>query len=284
MDAELRGLKVLGVNGLGEHTHAADFMHVVYAQLGGYPVPSAKQGQAVPEAGCPFAPGVARRTQEMIDEGLGAALKMATDEVWWRTEDEIGPVIDRAPEGKGHFASCPRCTDNFRTWLKSQGVTLATLGKSDWSEVRPADLSAKGEPATALTYYTSLFSNYASAKLFTPVRHALAKANGEKRKNPSLKQPFVYSFALRGNTFLMGGHSLDFFEFYRHADNAMVYETSNRDARVWGWDSYLCDVGRVLTEKMHTEFGVYATRPISVSRSLSPRSVSAAGRWHSGRR
>jgi len=21
----------------------------------------------------------------------------------------------------------------------------------------------------------------------------------------------------------------------------MVYETSNRDARVWGWDSYLCE-------------------------------------------
>ncbi len=53
-----------------------------------------------------------------------------------------------------------------------------------------------------------------------------------------------------GNTFLMGGHSLDFFDFYRHADNAMVYETSNRDARVWSWDSYLCDVGRILTAKL----------------------------------
>jgi len=107
MDAELRGLKVLGVNGLGEKTHAKDFMHVVYAQLGGYPVPSAKKGQGVPEAGCPFGAGVAKRTQGMIDEALGAALKMQTDEVWWRTEDEIGAVIDRAPEGKGHFAACP---------------------------------------------------------------------------------------------------------------------------------------------------------------------------------
>jgi len=277
MDAELRGLKVLGVNGLGEQTHAADFMHVVYAQLGGYPVPAAKKGETVPGAGCPFDPGVARRTQEMIDEGLGAALKMATDEVWWRTEDEIGTVIDRAPEGKSHFATCPTCTDNFRTWLKGQGVAPATLGKSDWPEVRPVDLSAKGEPPTPLTYYTSLFSNYASAKLFTPVRDALAKANGEKRKHPSLKQPFVYSFALRGNTFLMGGHSLDFFEFYRHADNAMVYETSNRDARVWGWDSYLCDVGRILTEKMHTEFGVYVKphRGAPIQRALAAASRGA---------
>jgi hypothetical protein len=126
-----------------------------------------------------------------------------------------------------------------------------------------------------MSYYTAMFSAHASAALFTPLRDAIAKANDEKRKNPSLKQPYVYSFALRGNTFLMGGHSLDFFDFYRHADNAMVYETSNRDARVWGWDSYLCDVGRVLTEKMHTEFGVYVKphRGAPVQRALA-----AAGR------
>src|SRR5262245_13490841 len=125
-----------------------------------------------------------------------------------------------------------------------------------------------------MTYYTAMFSNVASAKLFTPVRDALAKANEEKRKNPSLKQPFVYSFALRGNTFLMGGHSLDFFEFYRYADNAMVYETSNRDARLWGRDSYLCDVGRILSPRMRTEFGVYAKphRGAPIQRALSAAS------------
>lgn len=270
MDAELRGLKVLGVNGLPEKAAAKDFLHVVYAQLGGYPVPSAKPGQTVPEAGCPFAPGVAKRTQAMIDEGLGAALKMPTDEVWWRTEDEIGTVVDRAPEGKGHFAACPVCIDAFRAWLKAQGV-------ADWADARPADLSAKGAAPTAMSYYTAIFSTYASAKLFTPVRDAIAKANDEKRKNPSLKQPWVYSFALRGNTFLMGGHSLDFFDFYRHADNAMVYETSNRDARIWGWDSHLCDVGRVLQERMGVEFGVYVKphRGAPVQRALAAASRGA---------
>ncbi|HZE98078.1 MAG TPA: hypothetical protein VE981_13695 [Planctomycetota bacterium] len=264
LEAELRGLKVLGVNGLGEKTHAKDFRHVVYAQLGGYPVPSAKKGQSIPDAGCPFAPGVAARQKEMIDAGLGAALKMDTDEVWWRTEDEIGAVIDRAPEGKGHFAACPTCTAAFRSWLKELGV-------ADWAHAKPADLSAKGAEPSPMTYYTAMFSTYASAKLFTPLRDAIAKANEEKRKNPTLKQPYVYSFALRGNTFLMGGHSLDFFDFYRHADNAMVYETSNRDARVWGWDSTLCDVGRVLTERMHTEFGVYVKphRGAPVQRALA---------------
>jgi hypothetical protein len=122
-----------------------------------------------------------------------------------------------------------------------------------------------------------MFANYSSAKLFTPVRDALARANEEKRKNPSLKQPFVYSFALRGNTFLMGGHSLDFFDFYRHADNAMVYETSNRDARVWGWDSYLCDVGRILSPRMKTEFGVYVKphRGAPIQRALAAASRGA---------
>jgi hypothetical protein len=270
MDAELRGLKVLGVNGLGEKTHAKEFMHVVYAQLGGYPVPSARKGQSVADAGCPFAAGVAKRQQEIIDAGLGAALKMDADVVWWRTEDEIGAVTDRSPEGKGHIAHCAACTDAFRAWLKERGV-------ADWATARPADLSAKGAEPSVMTYYTAIFSTIASAKMFTPLRDAIAKANDEKRKNPSLPQPTIYSFALRGNTFLMGGHSLDFFDFYRYADNAMVYETSNRDARVWGWDSYLCDVGRVLRGRMSTAFGVYVKphRGAPIQRALAAASRGA---------
>jgi hypothetical protein len=275
-DAELKGLKALGVNGLAGGA-SNPFPHVIYAQLGGYPVPSARKGQDVPEAGCPFAAGVAARTQAMIDQGLSAALRMPVDEVWWRTEDEIGSVVDRAPEGKGHFARCAACGDAFRAWLKSEGVTPAALDAKDWSEVRPADLAVKGAAPSVLTYHTAMFANYASAKLFTPLRDAIAKANDETRKTPSLKRPLVYSFALRGNTFLMGGHSLDFFDFYRHADNAMVYETSNRDARVWEWDSLLCDVGRVLSATQKTEFGVYVKphRGAPIQRALSAASRGA---------
>lgn len=275
-EAELRGLKALGVNGLAGGS-ANPYSHVIYAQLGGYPIPSAKKGQEVPEAGCPFAPGVAARTKAMVDEGLAAALKMPVDEVWWRTEDEIGSVVDRSPEGKGHFAKCETCVAAFRDYLKGQGLSPAAFGRKDWADVRPADLAAKGEAPSPIAYQTAMFANFASAKVFTPLRDALAKANEEKRKNPSLKQPFVYSFALRGNTFLMGGHSLDFFDFYRHADNAMVYETSNRDARVWGWDSHLCDVGRILTAKQKTEFGVYVKphRGAPIQRALAAASRGA---------
>ena len=91
--------------------------------------------------------------------------------------------------------------------------------------------------------------------LFTELKEAFARANETKRaaltrdsesESPAARQPWIRSYALRGNTFLMKGQSLDFFEFYRLADNAIVYETSNRGPRIWGWDSYLCDVQRVV--------------------------------------
>ncbi|MHB9106422.1 MAG: hypothetical protein ACYDCO_05135 [Armatimonadota bacterium] len=116
-----------------------------------------------------------------------------------------------------------------------------------------------------LTYYSRRFNNDSSARLFTPMRDALERENEKKRKAiaegrldaPEAKQPWVYQYCLRGNTFLMGGHSLDFFDFYRQADNGFMYETSNRDPRVWQWDSYLCDVGRTLSERMGKRFGIY---------------------------
>ena len=75
----------------------------------------------------------------------------------------------------------------------------------------------------------------------------------------------------------MGGHSLDFFDFYRQADNGFVYETSNRDARIWQWDSYLCDVGRVVSTARELQFGVYVKphRGAPVQRALSAVSRNA---------
>jgi hypothetical protein len=69
----------------------------------------------------------------------------------------------------------------------------------------------------------------------------------------------------------MGGHSLDFFDFYRYADNAFMYETSNRGWQIWQWDSYLCDVGRTLEQRMQKRFGIIIKphRGAPVQRSLS---------------
>lgn len=116
-----------------------------------------------------------------------------------------------------------------------------------------------------LGYYSTLFMARASGQAFEPMQKAFAAVNAPKKPaieqgrpdSPEAKQPRVYCFALRGNTFLMGGGSLDFFDFYRFADTAFVYETSNRDPRVWEWDSYLCDVGRTLSLRMDKEFGIY---------------------------
>ena len=130
-----------------------------------------------------------------------------------------------------------------------------------------------------LGYYSARFNNEGAAGCFKLLqetyaaeneKHRQALARGEK-DTPAALQPYVYSYALRGNTFLMGGHSLDFFDFYRLADNAMVYETSNRDARVWQWDSYLCDVGRSLKLNMGKQFGIYVKphRGAPVKRTLT---------------
>lgn len=129
-----------------------------------------------------------------------------------------------------------------------------------------------------LQYYSRRFNNESSARAFQALQEALEAANDEKRKalendpdSPAAQRPWVYSYALRGNTFLMRGHSLDFFDFYRFADNAFVYETSNRDYRVWQWDSYLCDVGRSLSRFRNKRFGIYVKphRGASMQRALS---------------
>lgn len=144
-------------------------------------------------------------------------------------------------------------------------------------ETRKAPLSDAGW--ARLRYYSARFNNEASARLFAPLRAALVEQNDRKRKalaegrpdSPEARQPWVYSFALRGNSFLMGGHSLDFFDWYRQADNAFMYETSNRDPRTWAWDSYLCDVGRLHQEKLGTRFSlmIKPSRGAVVQRTLA---------------
>jgi len=301
IEAECSSLRQLGINGLrnapGFVWQMAERHEGIGKDLGrmrdvaamGYPVPTARKGDAKPdpEAGCPFAAGVPQRTEEGVKKTLDEMLALRTEEVWGLTVDEIGSVLDRAPEGKSHFARCPRCTEAFGAWLREKGLKPADFGKGDWADVKPLDMAPpKGEepdlanPGTALAaYYTRVFNNVASARLFTPLRDACARANDAKRKALAegrkdareAGQPWVYTYALRGNTFLMKGHSLDFFDFYRYADNAFCYETSNRDPRVWQWDSYLCDVGRGVSAKQNLAMGIYVKphRGAPIQRALA---------------
>ncbi len=247
----------------------------------GFAVPSYRKGRENhPEAGCPFGSLVPELTTSGVIRSVEDNLKVPVDEVWALTIDEIGTVIDRTPEGKLHLNTCPRCRAAYQTYLQSLGVTLEQLGKTSWDEVRP-HWAAKGEGLPPLIdwYYTRKFNNYATAKMFVALKDAFAQENSRKRKalargqtdTPAAKQPWIYSFALRGNTFLMKGHSLDFFDFYRYADNAFVYETSNMGPQIWSWDSYLCDVGRIVSQRMDKRFGIYVKphRGAPLQRALS---------------
>ncbi len=298
--AELRALRQLGVNGLRDAPRllleamrrgdpvVGDFRRAAEIGVMGFPVPRHRPDRpAEPEAGCPFAPGVAQRTREAVEVALNNALGMPVEELWGLTVDEIGSVFDLAPEGKAHPVTCPHCTGAFRQYLAVKGLSPKDFGKSAWEEVHPLDVTTTTGPrpwledpgAALAAYYTRDFNNYATAKLFTPLRRAFANANQVKRQaqrssadeRKTAQQPWLYSFALRGNTFLMRGHSLEFFDFYRYADNAIVYETSNRDPRVWSWDSYLCDVQRVVGQSMGIGRGIYIKphRGAPVQRMLS---------------
>lgn len=299
LEAELRAVRQLGVTTL----HLADVPDALRERLAagpaaralprglrmggakapGYPVPAvaksedpARPARVPPGSGCPFGPQVAERTQAGLDQ-LAGILAEKGDEVWSTTVDEIGPIINGAPEGKLHVVTCDACAEGFRGYLRGKGLAPRDFGRADWREIRPVDIwtgfggKSKSPPPgwlgdagrRHLAYHTAQFASWSSARLFTPMRDFLLRANEEKRRAlsagrtdaPEAQRPTVYAAAMRGCTFISSGSTLDFFEFYRHADNAFVYETSNRDCRIWGWDSYMGDVGRILGDKMGLPFG-----------------------------
>ena len=191
--------------------------------------------------------------------------------------DIFGPK--KAPKADKKKGPPPPAAD-ARAGKKGAGKKSGPKTDAAPADDKPWSMPNLDDPAAGLTaYYTMMFTNYASARLFTPLVQAYEKANQAKREapakglndSPAARQPFAYSYALRGNTFLMGGGPLDFFNFYRLADNGFMYETSNRGPQVWSWDSYLCDVGRIVTEKMNKPFGIDLKphRGAPVQRALS---------------
>jgi len=303
--AEFRALRQLGVNGW---RNAPDFaLEMIRSGQGlgpqfarirdagglGYPVPRAARGRSAPGAGCPYHPDMAdfrRRVQDEAAKLMDQSVrKLPVEEYWLLTVDEIGSVFDLAPEGKEHPRACPHCRRAFHEYLKGFGLTLADFDAKSWDDVRSTYGDRRGAMSergwALLSYYSKRFNNDSSAMLFAPQREFFERENERKRRAlaagrsdaPEARQPWVYSYALRGNTFLMAGHSLDFFDFYRKADNGFMYETSNRDPRVWQWDGYLCDVGRVLSDRLGKRFGVYVKphRGAPIQRALTALSRQA---------
>lgn len=296
MKTEARTLGMLGINGFASapdflleknDSAPSGFFRARYVQIGGFPVAKSKSREAaVPEAGCPYGSHVPEITRQNVLNALNLVLPLPVGEVWGRTVDEIGAVIDLTPEKKEHLSVCPRCTLGFTRYLQAKGFHPADFDAPTWNEIKPlaiwspsvGNLSSLSKRSTALlAYWTAMFNNDVTSGLFAPLRKAFEDANASKSSTGDAKQPSVYSFALRGCSFIAQGHSLDFFDFYRHADNAFVYEGSNRDPRIWQWDDYLSDVARMITAEQNLRFGVYVkpNRGAPIQRALSALSRGA---------
>lgn len=250
---ECRTLRLLGMNGLKSLGQAdavgkgQEFRHVYWGGQSGHP-----------KVDCPFQlDDVTGRVKETIAD----IRRVGAKESWAQKGDEIGVAA------KEHLASCPRCAEAFRGYLRAQNLQPKDVGKTTWEEVTPANLwkaspaankgKAKGKnkvvsetaavPATgpeALRYYyTNRFMTYATAPLY--------RQNAEP-----LKEAGIPLFSMMGPTPSWNGHSLDWHEFYDlGANTAVVWETSNRDPRVWQWDSYLADVARGIATRHHLPIG-----------------------------
>ena len=111
-----------------------------------------------------------------------------------------------------------------------------------------------------MNYYLSRFYYEASAMMFEPLRQGCDAANRAKREaieagkseSPAARQPYVYSYALRMQHVYGGA----IYNFYRHADNGFMFETSSHDPRTHIFDSLFCDVGRVISRKLNKRFGI----------------------------
>ncbi|MBC8217348.1 MAG: hypothetical protein H8E73_02680 [Planctomycetes bacterium] len=228
--AELRSLRQLGVNGFRD---GPDFILEMLREGGpeaekwnrgmithvmGFPVDKYRAGRNEdPQAGCPFGEDVPARTQQLVTESLEDVLSLPVKEVWGLTVDEIGTVIDGSREKKAHLSVCPRCIRGFQEWLKRKGLKPFDFGASDWSGVRPLNVwdSESDRPwlrdrgLALAAYYTLDFNNHITAMMFTDLKEAFARANEGKRAaiarggdqdGPEARRPWVYSYALRGNT------------------------------------------------------------------------------------
>jgi len=265
---ECRAMRMLGINGLTGSPRFADaaglgkeFRRIHWGSGGGNPMAVLQQGSARARKAsegdeCPFDPAIQPPIPERIAGTIEDHRAVGAQESWGITVDEIGVFA------KEHIARCERCAEKFREYLKAQKLSPADLGKKSWEEVKPINIWAvpaaagKGakkavkstlpseSPADALChYYTFRFMTHATAQVFPDSVQGL-KAAG------------ILVYAMQGPTPSWMGSSLDWHEFYDGgASSAFVWETSNRDPRVWQWDSYLADIGRGIAARHDMPMG-----------------------------
>ena len=254
---EFRTLRMLGVNGMVDKIQfadaagvGADFRHIYWGGPGsGEPMAFfTKPGKSaeIPD-GCPYDPALKTYVMERVETAIAEHQEVGAKESWALWDDEMGVYA------KEHIATCERCAAVLRDYLRAQGVTLPDLGKTSWDEVKPYPLwlpkpveskGVKPPPSTGFApppdnaaeslryYYTYRLMTHATAQVYPKAAKKFNEAG-------------IKLYAMQGPTPSWFGASLDWNEFYDLKPNtAFVFETSNRDARTWQWESYLADIGR----------------------------------------
>lgn len=201
---------------------------------------------------CPFDPVLEARKQEMIaDIRKRAASLGEINNFWVKWGDEIG-VIAKAE----HLSSCPVCARHFRDYLQEHKLAAKDFGKDSWDDIRPFSGWKAGRPDSgswpvespedALNlYYSMKFMGWATGHFYEPASRQL-KALG------------IHIGPLQGPTPTWDGHSIDYFEFYRATpSSSIIWETSNRDPRVFQWDGYLADITRAISKEHGVPVHVY---------------------------
>jgi len=252
---ECRSLRMLGVNSIVGSLRAIDgagfgeqFRRIYWGGPGsGDPMAFfARGGNVAAEPdGCPFDPALKPYVEEAVKRAIEEHRAVGAQESWALWDDEMGVYA------KAHIVRCELCAGKFREYLRGLKVPLAELGAASWEEVKPFDCwgepaaeKGKGKKAAAAApvpanaaeslryYYTYRFMTYATGQVFPEAARTFKKAG-------------IPLYAMQGPTPSWSGASLDWHEFYDlDANTAFVFETSNRDARSWQWESYLADLGR----------------------------------------
>ena len=254
---EFRTLAMLGVNGLVGAVQFADaagvgrnFRQIYWGGPGsGNPMAFFQRPGKAAELpdGCPFDPALKTYVLEKTDKAIEEHRAIDAKESWALWDDEMGVYA------KDHIAHCERCASVFRDYLRAQKVTPGDLGKKSWDEVQPFNVwvpraaAAKGVKKTPSTGLAPPPDNAADSLRYYYTYRLMTHATGQVFPEAAKKfsEAGIKLYAMQGPTPSWFGASLDWNEFYDlKANTAFVFETSNRDARVWQWESYLANIGR----------------------------------------
>lgn len=265
---EFRTLELLGVNGMVDSLKLADaagvgqkFRNIYWGGPGsGDPMAFFQKPGKVVEMpdGCPYDPELKTYVMKRVATAIEEHQKVGARDSWALWDDEMGVYA------KDHIVRCDRCREVFRTYLKAQKVSLEELGKKSWEEVvpynvwLPASAAVKGVKVVPSTGMAPIPDNPGDALRYYYTYRMMSHANGQvfPEAAQNFKASNINLYAMQGPTPSWNGASLDWHEFYDLKPNtAFVFETSNRDARTWQWESYLADIGRGIANRHEMVMG-----------------------------